>query len=130
MPDSLPRPWWMTILAVICLLALVINVPRDLFFAATRDVEVWFGVEVRGWPALATAPLHWVIFGVGAWAFWTERPWAPAAGAVYLFYAGLSHLIWSEVSANGRGWPIGLLQATAISTIGLILLRLRSRPAS
>ena len=119
----------MTTFAVICLLALVINVPRDLFFAATREVEVWFGVEIHGWPALATAPLHWLIFAVGAWAFWTERPWAPAGGAAYLFYAGLSHLIWSEASPNGRGWPIGLLQAAAISTVGVILLRLRARPA-
>jgi hypothetical protein len=55
------RPWWMIALASICLLALLINVPRDLFFAETRDVEVWLGLELRGWPALLTAPIHWAV---------------------------------------------------------------------
>jgi hypothetical protein len=40
----------------------------------------------------------------------------------------LSHLIWSEASPNGNGWPIGLLQAVVISIPGIALLRAR-RPA-
>ena len=40
------RPIWLTALAGVCVAALVINVPRDLFFAETRDVEVWLGFEV------------------------------------------------------------------------------------
>jgi len=86
------RPWWMTALALVCLIALLFNVPRDLFFAETREVEVWLGFEVRGWPALVTAPLHWAIFGVGAWAFWTRRSWVVPWAAAYLFYAAVSHL--------------------------------------
>jgi hypothetical protein len=31
-------------------------------------------------------------------------------------------VIWSEASPNGRGWPIGLAQAAAISIPGFLLL--------
>ena len=117
------RPWWMTALAGICLLALIINVPRDLFFRATREVEVWFGIEVRGPWALVSAPLHWALFAVGAWGFWSARPWVVPCAAAYVFYVALSHLIWSEASPNGRGWEIGLIQAVAISGFGVLLLR-------
>ena len=121
------RPWWMTALAVVCLIALLAGVPRDLFFAATRDVEVWLGLEVRGWIALLTAPLHWAIFGIGAWGFWTQRSWIVPCAAGYLFYVAISHLVWSEVSPNGRGWPVGLLQAIGFSIFGALLLRAGAR---
>ena len=121
------RPWWMTALAVVCLIALLAGVPRDLFFAATRDVEVWLGFEVRGWTALLTAPLHWAIFGIGAWGFWTQRSWIVPCAAGYLFYVAISHLVWSEVSPNGRGWPVGLLQAIGFSIFGALLLRAGAR---
>ncbi len=118
-----PRPQWMTGLAVFCLATVAFLVPRDLFFAETRDVEVWLGFEVRGIAALLSAPLHWAIFAVGAWGFWNRRPWIFPWAAGYVFYVALSHLIWSEASLNGRGWPSGLVQALAISTPGILLLR-------
>jgi hypothetical protein len=120
-PDTPAR--WMTVVAIICFVALIINVGRDVFFAAARDVEVWLGFEVRGRLAMLTAPLHWAILGLGAWAFWTRRRWIFPWAAAYLFYAAVSHLVWSEVSPNGRGWPIGLAQAVGISLLGLLLLR-------
>lgn len=115
--------------AVVCAATLVISIVRDLFFPDSRAVEVWFGVELRGPLALATAPLHWAIFAAGAWAFWTGRAWIVPWAAGYLFYAAFSHLVWSEASPNGRGWPIGLLQAVAIAGVGFLLLRAR-RPAA
>jgi hypothetical protein len=121
------RPWWMTALAILCLIAFLVSVPRDLFFPQNREVEVWLGFEITGWIALVTAPLHWLIFGGGAWAFWTRRPWVIPGAAAYLFYVALSHLIWSEVSPNGRGWPIGLAQAIAISAAAFLLLRAGAR---
>jgi hypothetical protein len=117
----------MTVLAALCLITLLASLSRDLFFAEYRDVEVWLGFEIRGWPALLTAPLHWAIFGVGAWAFWTRRAWVVPWAAAYVFYVALSHLVWSEVSPNGRGWPIGMAQAIAISVLGFLLLRAGSR---
>ena len=115
---------WMRGLALFCAGTVAFLVPRDLFFPETRDVEVWLGFELRGRAALCTAPLHWLIFGVGAWAFWTARPWILPAAAGYVLYVALSHLVWSEASPNGRGWPAGLLQAAGFSALGVLLLRL------
>jgi hypothetical protein len=117
----------MTALAVFCVVTVLFLVPRDLFFAETRDVEVWLGFEVHGIAALATAPLHWAIFLVGAWGFWFQRPWILPAAAGYAFYIAFSHLVWSEVSPNGRGWPAGLAQAVALSVPGVLLLRAHRR---
>ena len=113
----------MQALALFCAGTVLFLVPRDLFVPETRDVEVWLGFELRGRAALLTAPLHWLIFGVGAWAFWTERPWILPAAAGYVFIVALSHIVWSEASPNGNGWPVGLAQAAAISIPGVLLLR-------
>jgi hypothetical protein len=123
--ETAPRPWWMTALAFFCFGSVLFLIPRDLFFSETRDVEVWLGFEVRGTAALLTAPIHWTIFLLGAWGFWHRRPWILPCAAAYVFYIALSHLIWSEASPNGRGWPVGLAQAVAISVAGILLLRSR-----
>jgi hypothetical protein len=96
-------------------------VPRDLFLAHTRDVEVWFGFEVHGLAALLTAPIHWFIFLVGAWGFWHARGWILPVAAVYNFYIGFSHLVWNQTSPNGSGWPAGIAQAVAFSLPGFLL---------
>ncbi len=116
----------MTALAAFCVATVLFLVPRDLFLAETRDVEVWFGFELRGTAALVTAPLHWAIFAFGAWGFWLGRPWVVSWASAYVFYVAFSHLIWSEVSPSGEGWPIGLLQAAIISIPGFLLIRARS----
>jgi len=132
-PGADSRPWWMTTLAIICGAAFLIGVLRDVFVAESRAVEVWLGFEVTGRAALFTAPLHWAIFAIGAWGFWTGRAWIVPWAAAYLFYAALSHLVWSEASPHGRGWLIGLGQASAFSAVGLLLLhagaQLRARAA-
>jgi hypothetical protein len=122
----------MTALAAVAALTLVVSIVRDVFIPASRDVEVWFGFEVTGLAALLTAPLHWAFFACAAWAFWTDRAWIVPWAAAYLFYGAFSHLVWSEASPNGRGWPIGLLQAIGISAFALVVLRAgaRRRPAA
>ena len=87
---------------------------------------MWLGFEVRGRAARLTAPLHWAIFATGAWAFWRAKPWIWTAAAATLFYVAVSHLIWSEVSPNGHGWPMGLLQGAGFSLLGVLLLRRRA----
>jgi len=119
------RPWWMTAMALFCIASVVLLVLRDLFVAHTRDVEVWFGFEVRGAPALLSAPLHWAIFLVGAWGFWSQRPWILPAAAVYSLYIGLAHLIWNQTSANGSGWLAGVAEAVVFSIPGIFFLRAR-----
>jgi hypothetical protein len=113
----------MTVLAGVCFAVLVISIPRDLFFPASRDVEVWFGFELHGPAAWLTAPIHWAIFAVGTWAAWTDRRWIVPWAVGYVLYAALAHLVWSEVSPHGRGWPIGLVQAIAIAGVALLLRR-------
>lgn len=117
----------MTALAAFCVATVVFLVPRDLFFAETRDVEVWFGFELRGTAALLTAPLHWAVFLAGAWGFWQRRSWILPCASAYVFYVALSHLVWSETSPNGHGWPAGLAQAFAIGVPGALLLRAHRR---
>ena len=113
----------MTALAAFCLATVVFLVVRDLFVVEVREVEVWFGFELRGTAARVTAPFHWTIFLVAAWAFWRERPWILPTAASYVFYVALSHLIWSGVSPHGHGWPAGLVYAVALSVPGFLLLR-------
>jgi len=113
----------MTALALFCALTVVFLAWRDLFVPHVRDVEVWLGFELHGAAARLTAPLHWAIFAVAAWGFWRAKPWIVPAAAGYVFYVAFSHVVWSEASPSGRGWPMGLLQAAGFSLLGVLLLR-------
>jgi hypothetical protein len=115
----------MAAMAVFCLGSVLFLVSRDLLLDHVRDVEVWFGFEVRGTPALLTALLHWAIFLAGAWGFWSQRGWIVPCAAAYSFYVALSHLIWNGTSANGWGWAAGVAQAVAFSVPGVVLWRAR-----
>ena len=121
--EQLETPGWMKALAALCALTVVVAVARDLFYEPTREIEVWFGFELTGIAAYLTAPIHWAIFAAGAYGFWYRRRWVLPAAAAYELYAAFCHLVWSEVSVNGRGWQIGLLQAIALSAVALALLR-------
>ncbi len=116
------RPGWMTVLAVLFFTAFAVALVSDLFIPAARGTEVWFGVELHGPLAVATAPLHWAWFAFAGWAFWTGRTWIVPWAAGYLFYVAGSHVIWSVASPNGRGLPIGLVQAAVISGLAYFLL--------
>jgi hypothetical protein len=111
--------------ALFCLLALAWIVPRDLVWSDARFVEVWLGFELHGALARATAPLHWAVFAVGAWAFWRERPWAWSAAAAYAFYVALSHVVWSLASPNGGGAFGAAWQGALFSLTGFALWRWR-----
>ena len=116
------RPWWATAMAGFCLAALAFIAVRDLTLPHVRDVEVWAGFELRGWAALATAPLHWAVFAVGAWGFWTCRAWIWPWAAVYAFYIAASHLVWNGINPSGGGWGAGLAQAALFSIPAVALL--------
>lgn len=112
-----------------CALTVFVLVYRDLFVPNARETEVWLGFELTGNLARITAPLHWGIFGVGAWAFWTQRSWAWTSGALYALYIAFSHLVWNLISPSGGGWAAGLWQLALFSVPAMILLWLRPRPA-
>jgi hypothetical protein len=114
-----PRPHWMTAMAALFAFGAAFLIYRDFAIPAVRDVEVWLGFELRGRAALLTAPLHWAILALGAWAYWTQRRWSALATALYLHYVALSHLIWSEASPNGRGWAMGVAQAALFSALAI-----------
>jgi hypothetical protein len=113
----------MRALSLFCLATTLLLVWRDLFVADARDVEVWLGFEVHGRAARLSAPLHWAIFAVGAWGFWTARPWILPAAAGYAWLVAASHLVFAALSPRGRGLASGLAQAAALSVPGLLLLR-------
>jgi hypothetical protein len=125
--ESRSRPWWMTALAFFCAATVVVTLVSDLFVPAARNTEVWFGFAVTGPLALATSPIHWTLFAIGAWAAWTNRPWIVPYAAGYLFYVAFCHLVWSVASPYGRGLPSGIVQAVVISSVGGALLQLRRR---
>jgi hypothetical protein len=118
---------WATALAVFCAVTVVYLVARDLFVPHVRDVEVWFGIELRGWAARATAPLHWAIFAVGAWAFATQRAWVWPAASLYAVYIAVSHLVWNVTSPSGGGLAAGLLQLGLFLIPAVLVFKLRPR---
>ena len=113
----------MTGLAVFCALTIPFLLYRDVTLNHVRDVEVWFGFELHGPAAVATAPLHYLIFAVGAWGFWRQRPWILPIAAAYEMYIALSHLVWNQLSPNGYGLLSGIAQAIAFSIPAVFLWR-------
>jgi hypothetical protein len=93
--------------------------------ADVRDVEVWFGYELRGGLAWLTAPLHWGLFAAGGWGFWYLRPWIWPWASVYAFYIAFSHLAWNVASPSGGGWAAGLSQLALFAVPALALLYAR-----
>lgn len=95
---------------------------RDALLPDVRAVEIWFGYELRGWLALATAPLHYAIFACGAWGYWHCRPWVWPAASVYAFYIAGSHLVWNLTSPEGGGPAAGVVQLLIFSIPAVALL--------
>jgi len=119
------RPWWMNILFVWCAI-LAIGVPFELLSRpVAEDIEVWFGFELTGWLAKGGGLLHVLLFTAGTWGFWKIRAWMWPWASVYVAQVAISHLVWSELSPDGRGWRTGLIQAVGISIIGVLLWRAR-----
>jgi hypothetical protein len=122
------RPWWMNLIFAFCLYMTFVYMPFDLFWKPVeRDEEVWFGITLHGWPAKLTAPVHWLIYGAGAYGFWKMRRWMWPWAAVYAAQVSLSMLVWNLLDPRGGGWLAGLVAAAVFLVPTVALWRARDR---
>ena len=121
------RPGWMNALMVFCAYMALIYMPFDLFWKPVEeDVEVWFGIMLRGWAAKMTEPLHWAIYAAGGWGFYRMRSWMWPWAALYVAQIAVGMLVWSVVAERGWGIAAGLAAAVPFSILAAVLWR--SRP--
>jgi hypothetical protein len=74
--DYRRRSWWMNLIFYFCVYMTFLYMPFDFFLKPVQvDHEIWFGIALTGWWAKATEPLHWLIYGAGAFGFWKMRSW-------------------------------------------------------
>ena len=102
------RRWWMNLVFLFCLYMTFVYVPFDLFWKPVAgDEEVWFGFTLHGWWAKATEPLHWLIYGTGAYGFWKMKRWMRPWAGVYVAQVALAMLLWNVIDPSGAGWLAG-----------------------
>ena len=122
------RPWWMNVLWGFCLYMTFIYVPFDLFFKpVAADEEVWLGFVLRGWAAKLTAPLHWLIYGAGAYGFWKMSRWMWPWAALYVVQIAIAMLVWSSIDERGQGLLWGIASAAILSVPAIALWRAKGR---
>ena len=114
------RPHWMNAIFAFCLFMTFIYMPFDLFWKPVEgDQEVWFGLMVTGWWAKATAPLHWAIYGAGAYGFWKMRRWMHPWAALYVAQIAIGMLVWSLLDERGSAItgviPFALFAALSVA---------------
>lgn len=116
------RPLWMYLPWLFCIYMTFIYMPFDIFFKpVAEDAEVWFGFSLYGWWAKATAPLHWLIYGLGAYGFWKMSRWMHPWAALYTLQIVISMFVWNLLPPNGQGWIAGAV-AGAIFLVPTIAL--------
>ncbi len=121
------RPWWMNLIWLFCLYMTFIYMPFDLFWKPVAvDEEVWFGFTLRGWYAKATEPLHWLIYGAGAYGFWKMRPWMWPWAGVYVAQVAIAMFVFGLVDERGT-WLTSLVAGGFFLIPTVALLRARER---
>jgi len=122
------RPWWMNTIFYFCVYMTFVYMPFDLFLKpVAHDHEVWFGIALHGWWAKATEPLHWLIYGAGAYGFWKMKAWMWPWAAVYTGQVLIGMLVWNVVNPNGAGWLAGLVSAAIFAVPMVALWHARSQ---
>lgn len=112
----------MTLIWAFCIYMTFIYMPFDLFLKpVAEDEEVWFGFVLTGWAAKATEPLHWLIYGAGAYGFWKMSRWMWPWAAAYAAQVMIAMFVWNLVDPRGGGWVPGLIAAAvlAVPTVAL-----------
>ena len=123
------RPWWMNLLWYFCLYMTFIYMPFDMFTKSFEHwEEIWFGIVLTGWPAKLTEPLHWLIYGAGAYGFWKMRSWMWPWAAVYSFQVVIAMVVFNLFQGPGMsdepkgGGIVGALISGAIFMVPTIAL--------
>jgi len=120
------RPWWMNLIFGFCVYMTFIYLPYDLFWKpVAEDQEVWFGFLLEGWAAKATEPLHWAIYGAGAYGFWKMKSWMWPWAAVYSLQVAIGMMVWSLVDDRGS-LLVGLLSFAVFMIPTVALYRARA----
>ena len=100
--DWRSRPWWMNLIFYFCLYMTFVYLPFDLFLKPVEgDEEIWFGFTLRGWWAKATEPLHWLIYGLGAYGFWRMKTWMWPWASVYAAQVVIAMFVWNMLNDMG-----------------------------
>lgn len=122
------RPWWMNLLFAFCVYMTFVYMPFDIFLKpVAADEEVWFGLVLHGWAAKLTAPLHWLIYGLGAYGFWKMRPWMWPWAAVYAAQVSIAMLVWNGATPEGAGWGVGIVGGVLFAVPAVALWQARGR---
>ncbi len=120
------RPWWMNAMFAFCLFGTFLFFPYDVLLRPIATTEdVWLGVTLHGGWAKVGAIAHWIVYGAGAFGFWKMRSWMWPWAALWILQVATSHLLWSELSTRGGGWPRGLWQFALFLIPALMLYRSR-----
>jgi len=121
------RPLWMNLCMLFCFYMAFIYMPFDIFVKpVAEDQEVWFGIVLTGWYAKATEPLHWLIYGAGAWGFLKMKPWLWPWASLYVCQIAISMLVWSLLDDRGRGLAGGLFMALPFVVLAVFLWRAKA----
>ena len=124
--DWRSRPWWMNLIFYFCLYMTFIYMPFDFFLKPVEiDQEIWFGYTLTGWWAKATEPLHWVIYGFGAYGFWRMKTWMWPWASIYVFQIVISMFVWNLL--DDRGDLLTAVVSSLIFSIPMIALWLSRR---
>lgn len=108
--DWQSRPWWMNLIFYFCVYMTFIYMPFDIFIKpVASDEEIWFGFTLTGWWAKATAPLHWLIYGMGAYGFFRRKSWMWPWAAAYSAQVVIAMFVWNILRPDGGGFVGGVI---------------------
>ena len=128
--DWKSRPWWMNLVWYFCLYMTFIYMPFDIFTKPFDEwEEVWFGFVLTGWPAKLTEPLHWLIYGGGAYGFWRMKPWLWPWAAAYSAQVAIAMVLWGFFSGREDGGgltPAAYVGGPLFLTLTIALWRSKS----
>ena len=81
--------------------------------------------KTHGWPAKLTAPLHWLIYGAGAYGFWHMKRWMWPWAAVYCAQVVVAMFVWNLLDSRGSGVSSGAIAAAVFLVPTIALWRAR-----